>query len=221
MNVKPRLNRTFDPSRRDHRSRRWKIELFEAMADCDMAKLDLVLGTIAKNSSLIDTQFERGSGPGAPLDYGGYGVYDERTSLVSDAPLFPHIVLGDTALHVALRNKIPQVASALIHQAQASLTIENQDQESPVSMLWRLSLETNAAEESQDFKSLVESLEFELGEYHDAMRTSCRDELTRLYEQYHPSRVAKIESQMTQYFGREHELMALVQHKYEPTNVKS
>lgn len=67
---------------------------------------------------------------------------------------------------------------------------------------------------SSEYASLFQALDERLTTYHAAKTRSARDALMRMYSEYAPDRVAKVDAQLREFEFREEELLASVRKKY-------
>ena len=216
---KPRICRTFDASRGGIK-RRWAIEMLEAVADGDSDKLLLAIDT---PGAAPDTKV-KSHARGATYELNGIGFYDEKASEYA-TPLLKEVKAGDTLLLISLRQYDATCAEVLIDK-KCSLTAENSEGESPIAYLWAAKLvleEINGDKKQVDllekhkaaYVRLTEKLSAELQEYHAFVYETTKKAIEKIYRQYCPDRLRKLNMQLEQFYGRESELLDIIRDKYE------
>lgn len=199
--------------------RKWNLEILEALADGDELRLKMALETDGADVHAMVKTFKAGAayeyaGHGRFLECGrcsdvDVGFYDESCGGFGNVML-EKVVEGDTALHIALRQKMPKLAVVLI-QHGSDLNVKNGQNETGMEMLWKDKLEKQDGEE---YRMLFQLVEKEMARHHKDIVRFVRDEMIEIYNQYCPHRIQKLPEQLKQYYGRELSLLDAVKSKY-------
>lgn len=201
--------------------RRWALEMLEAVADGDAEKMKMALET---EGAFVDQKIIAHS-RGAAFEFAGVGFYDDQAKAYA-LPLVPTVIDGDTILLLAFRQFDAAVATVLL-DFDASLSESNESGETGIDFLWKakMALQDIGKESAEikekiqpqinEYENLFQRFDSELKQFHFETHQSARDQIVRIYRKYCPDRVRKIDMQLEQFYGREMDLVQVVQDKYE------
>ncbi|KAF0683786.1 Aste57867_24170 [Aphanomyces stellatus] len=140
---------------------RWTLEALRALRKRDSVRLKSVFHELP-NAKINTTVI--GARGGAPFDFGGEGFFDSRASSWA-TPSFKLVKHGDTLLTIALREEDPLSALALVEMG-ADINLANCDDESPLKMVWNVSLalqdDNGGAAHAHDYARLFAALASQL-----------------------------------------------------------
>eukprot|EP00935_MAST-01C_sp_MAST-1C-sp1_P002483 g2483.t1 len=211
----------------------WALDILVAVKDQNEEKMREALSFVSEGAdvNMKITGGERGT----PYRFAHNGIYD--ASSPHQNYIFEHIRTGDSLLHLALRNALPQAALLLVELGADTIAENNLKPPQSIGALWEKKWAEYEALETQMNKFGIGSMSFEergfirevkdyypklnevlagsVVDYKKKKVERIKAFMCELFRVHHPTKLAEADTIMHQYQDREDELMEVLMNKYE------